>query len=273
MLMVGPLMLPLVLLLHLPLHWNRNTRVTYSASEVLVAYKNTIRCITGNILKTISTQGMLAVYNSLSEDGKREFEVAYSASYYPSMDILYECYEDVANCSEIRSVVFARRRFYIEVLRKKGHSYSEIINESVLEAVDSLNPFMHACGVSFIVDNCSTTTQLGLRKWASCSDYILTQQDLVAVDNGNILVDIGKFRKLQKLYLSANKFYEDYTMSFFAECEALRHIKHQNLVKILTACSSVDYHGNDFKALVYEFMVNGSLEDWLHENENEDEAQ
>ncbi|KAG2670953.1 hypothetical protein I3760_14G110600 [Carya illinoinensis] len=26
----------------------------------------------------------------------------------------------------------------------------------------------------------------------------------------------------------------------------------------------VDYHGNDFKALVYEFMVNRSLEEWLH---------
>ncbi|KDP44790.1 hypothetical protein JCGZ_01290 [Jatropha curcas] len=52
--------------------------------------------------------------------------------------------------------------------------------------------------------------------------------------------------------------------SFMAECEALRNIKHRNLVKIVTACSSVDYQGNDFKALVYEFMVNGSLEEWLH---------
>ncbi|MBA0869822.1 hypothetical protein Goshw_003725 [Gossypium schwendimanii] len=47
---------------------------------------------------------MLAVYNSLSGEGKREFETAYSASYYPCMDILYECYEDVASASEIRSV-------------------------------------------------------------------------------------------------------------------------------------------------------------------------
>lgn len=56
---------------------------------------------------------MLALYNSLSEDGKKEFEVAYSASFYPSMDILYECYEDVAAGSEIRSVVLAGRRFYV----------------------------------------------------------------------------------------------------------------------------------------------------------------
>jgi Leucine-rich repeat (LRR) protein len=60
--------------------------------------------------------------------------------------------------------------------------------------------------------------------------------------------------------------------SFLAECEALRNIKHRNLVKILTVCSGVDYHGNDFKALVYEFMVNGSLADWLHPTATEDEA-
>ncbi|CAI0415790.1 unnamed protein product [Linum tenue] len=52
--------------------------------------------------------------------------------------------------------------------------------------------------------------------------------------------------------------------SFIAECEALRNIRHRNLVKIVTACSSVDYHGNDFKALIYEFFANGSLEEWLH---------
>ncbi|XVF83126.1 hypothetical protein PTKIN_Ptkin16aG0108200 [Pterospermum kingtungense] len=52
--------------------------------------------------------------------------------------------------------------------------------------------------------------------------------------------------------------------SFLAECEALRNVRHRNLVKVLTACSGVDYNGNDFMALVYEFMANGSLEDWLH---------
>ncbi|KAL6129334.1 hypothetical protein ACLB2K_072685 [Fragaria x ananassa] len=52
--------------------------------------------------------------------------------------------------------------------------------------------------------------------------------------------------------------------SFIAECEALRNIRHRNLVKIITACSSIDFLGNDFKALVYVFMENGSLEEWLH---------
>ncbi|CAN0825814.1 Receptor kinase-like protein Xa21, partial [Linum grandiflorum] len=54
--------------------------------------------------------------------------------------------------------------------------------------------------------------------------------------------------------------------SFVAECEALRNARHRNLVKVVTVCSSVDHHGNDFKAIVYEFMENGSLDDWLHNN-------
>ncbi|KAM5556685.1 hypothetical protein ABKV19_024192 [Rosa sericea] len=52
--------------------------------------------------------------------------------------------------------------------------------------------------------------------------------------------------------------------SFTAECNALRNIRHRNLVKILTCCSSMDYNGTEFKALIFEYMSNGSLEEWLH---------
>ncbi|KAL5720488.1 hypothetical protein ACHQM5_013155 [Ranunculus cassubicifolius] len=61
--------------------------------------------------------------------------------------------------------------------------------------------------------------------------------------------------------------------SFLRECEALREIRHRNLLKILTVCSSVDFSGNDFKALVFEFMANGSLEKWLHPSSNDDPIQ
>ncbi|TKW15717.1 hypothetical protein SEVIR_5G254600v4 [Setaria viridis] len=209
-------------------------RYTEQGMDEDSAYKNTVESITGIISKTISKKGMLEVYNSLTEEGKKQFLEAYSAAFYPCMDILYECYEDVSSGSEIRSVVLAGRRFYekeglpafpmgkidqtrmwkvgervrstrpqgdlgplhpftagvyvalmmaqIEVLRKKGHSYSEIINESLIESVDSLNPFMHARGVAFMVDNCSTTARLGSRKWAPRFDYILTQQAFVTID-------------------------------------------------------------------------------------------
>ncbi|CAL4989548.1 unnamed protein product [Urochloa decumbens] len=52
--------------------------------------------------------------------------------------------------------------------------------------------------------------------------------------------------------------------SFIAECNALRNVRHRNLVPIITACSSIDSIGNDFKALVYEFMPRGDLHALLH---------
>lgn len=51
--------------------------------------------------------------------------------------------------------------------------------------------------------------------------------------------------------------------SFVTECEALRNVRHRNLIKIVTVCSSIDFKGVDFKALIYEYMQCGSLEDWL----------
>ncbi|KAL5214935.1 hypothetical protein ABZP36_004087 [Zizania latifolia] len=52
--------------------------------------------------------------------------------------------------------------------------------------------------------------------------------------------------------------------SFFTECEVLKRTRHRNLVKAITLCSTVDFENNEFKALVYEFMANGSLEMFVH---------
>jgi ketol-acid reductoisomerase len=77
----------------------------------------------------------------------------------------------------------------IDTLIEKGHPYSEIANESVIEATDSLNPYMHARGVSYMVDNCSTTARLGARKWAPRFDYLLTQTAYPAVDHRPDTID------------------------------------------------------------------------------------
>ncbi len=72
----------------------------------------------------------------------------------------------------------------IDLLMEKGHCLSEVCNESVIEAVDSLNPYMHHKGVAYMVDNCSTTARLGARKWAPRFDYNIMQQAFPAYDSG-----------------------------------------------------------------------------------------
>ena len=65
-----------------------------------------------------------------------------------------------------------------------GHPWSEIANESVIELVDSLIPYMHARGVAYMIDNCSTTARLGARKWAPRFEATITQQVFPTLDNG-----------------------------------------------------------------------------------------
>jgi len=85
-------------------------------------------------------------------------------------------------------VYIATMMAQVDLLKEHGHPYSEIANESIIEAVDSLNPYMHYKGVAYMIDNCSTTARLGARKWAARFDYILAQQAFTALDQ-NAQVD------------------------------------------------------------------------------------
>ncbi len=193
------------------------------------AFKESVESITGPISRTISREGIKAVYEALDEREQGVFEQAYCAAYDPAFEILLEIYDEVASGNEIRSVILAGERMkrfpfesidntpmwqvgktvreeraedqiplnpftagvytaamtaQIDLLKEKGHAYSEIVNESVIEAVDSLNPYMHYKGVSFMVDNCSTTARLGARKWAPRFDYLIQQLAFPAIDSG-----------------------------------------------------------------------------------------
>ena len=105
----------------------------------------------------------------------------------------------------------------------------------------------------------------------------LSYQSLLKATNGfssTNLIGVGSFGSVYKGILDEgrhtvaikvfNLLHREASKSFKIECEALRNIRHRNLVKVLTSCSSIDYQGHDFKALVMEFMGNGNLDEWLH---------
>nr|GEV86024.1 protein kinase-like domain-containing protein [Tanacetum cinerariifolium] len=77
------------------------------------------------------------------------------------------------------------------------------------------------------------------------------------VYKGILNSDDDKFVAIKVLLLQNRRAHK----SILAECEAWRNIRNLNLLKIITACSSVDFQRNDFKALVYDFMPNGN---YLH---------
>ncbi|ETW99418.1 MAG: ketol-acid reductoisomerase [Candidatus Entotheonella factor] len=192
------------------------------------AFKNSVESITGPISKTISHEGILALYQSLDDEGQLKFARMYTLAYPIFYGLIMEIYDDVECGNEVRSVVAAGKRLsefpmgniagtrmwrvgekvraerdenniplhaetaglyaalmmaQVDLLLSKGHSYSEICNESIIEAVDSLNPYMHARGVDYMVDNCSTTARLGARKWGPRFDHIIEQEVFTGFDS------------------------------------------------------------------------------------------
>ncbi|XP_074332830.1 uncharacterized protein LOC141670743 [Apium graveolens] len=126
------------------------------------------------------------------------------------------------------------------------HRNSKKLNDPNLVLKDSQYPRLSYQDLLLATNEYSPDNLIGEGRYGSVYKGVLKSvEHIVAVKILNIEVR------------GANK-------SFLAECETLRNIRHRNLIKIITACSSIDHKGNDFKALVFEFMTNGSLDSWLH---------
>merc|ERR1712151_2063 len=108
-----------------------------------------------------------------------------------------------------------------DVLLRAGHPYLEIVNESVIEAVDSLCPYMHYNGVAYMVDNCSFTAKTGSRKWAPRFDYILDQLAYTAVDKNkpvdHKLIHEFEVHKVHEAITECCKLRPPVDISLFAE--------------------------------------------------------
>ncbi|XP_058201352.1 probable LRR receptor-like serine/threonine-protein kinase At3g47570 isoform X2 [Rhododendron vialii] len=163
--------------------------------------------------------------------------------------------------------------------RRKGFT---IIEKLILSVSCGLLGLLVMLGVLYLCWSRKTTKVPPFRVLGNSIPQ-LSYQSLHRATNGfslSNLIGVGSFGSVYKGILDQsgkvvavkvlNLQFCGASKSFIAECKAMKSIKHRNLVRILTACSSIDYQGNDFKALVYEFMVNGSLHEWLHPNGNED---
>jgi ketol-acid reductoisomerase len=186
------------------------TRYRLAGDDEVTAYERSCENVTGPIARTVSHSGLRAVRDALDPAGQDVFDRAYTATYGPAREIVAEIYDEVADGTELRSVILAERRLgarpmsgiggspmwaageqvrarrgerelpvdpftagvfvatmlaQIDEFAERGHPWSEIVNESVIEAVDSLLPYMHARDVAYMVDNCSRTARLGARRW------------------------------------------------------------------------------------------------------------
>ncbi|KAF5475298.1 hypothetical protein F2P56_007115 [Juglans regia] len=102
----------------------------------------------------------------------------------------------------------------------------------------------------------------------------VSHQELLRATEGfnpNKLIGEGSFGSVYKAtFLDGKNFaikvlnlqIEGAFHSFDVECEVLSNIRHRNLVKIISACSNID-----FKAIVLEYMPNGNLETWLYSDD------
>jgi LRR receptor-like serine/threonine-protein kinase FLS2 len=88
------------------------------------------------------------------------------------------------------------------------------------------------------------------------------------------LLGVGSFGKVYKgimkngTYIAVkllNLENEGANKSFERECNVLSKVRHRNLITIITSYSDLD-----FKALIFPFMPNGSLEKWLYPSGEED---
>ncbi|XP_028945709.2 probable LRR receptor-like serine/threonine-protein kinase At3g47570 [Malus domestica] len=168
--------------------------------------------------------------------------------------------------------------------KNKHHSSRGLLSPKVVIPISCALAFIIALSCFFGARSMLKKSRGGLVTSRSYKDWKLgvSYSQLVESTNGfsvDNLIGSGSFSSVYKGVIPSdgtvvavkvlNLQQQGASKSFNDECKALRSVRHRNLVKIITACSSIDNHGTDFKSLVFEFMPNGNLDSWLHPRDEE----
>ncbi|KAF3335157.1 hypothetical protein FCM35_KLT19664 [Carex littledalei] len=127
------------------------------------------------------------------------------------------------------------------------------------------------CIIIFIYWRCTKPTSLipgtpSMKEYCAISYYELVRATQNFSESN--LLGTGGFSSVFKGELSNGTFVavkvlnlnsEEALKTFDSECMVLGMMWHRNLVKVISACSNLD-----FKAIVLQFMPNGNLERWIH---------
>ncbi|XBI01861.1 hypothetical protein VPH35_130534 [Triticum aestivum] len=143
-------------------------------------------------------------------------------------------------------IVFALSTFYSKSRKMKSNKQTSSINEQYLK-------------VSY-AELVSATTGFASENLLGAGSFGSVYKGTMRIDDQQLVIAVKVLNLTQR---GASR-------SFVAECETLKSVRHRNLMKILTVCSSIDFQSRDFKALVYEYLPNGNLDRWLHHNPMED---
>ncbi|KAH6765286.1 hypothetical protein C2S51_016535 [Perilla frutescens var. frutescens] len=140
-------------------------------------------------------------------------------------------------CGLVVLITFACLAFIFIRYRKRKRKTTSIMGELVVSTAPQRISYYEILQATQQLNECNL---LGIGSFGRVFKGVLTDGITVAVKVFNLQLEAA-FK------------------SFDVECEVLRNIRHRNLTKVISSCSN-----EEFKALVLEYMPNGSLEKWLY---------